>query len=111
MLFVFLSTPAGNEDIVNIGVSKGRPRRTWLIKCCKVCETLQRPISRFHWDLVVSSHQVKFKENCRSIKGERGRKVLDMRDGIAVWLGDNLVLCSHYMDANLQTFSYHVEQG
>ena len=43
-------------------------------------------ISGFHWDLVVSSHQIQFRENCTSIKG--GHKVLDMRDRIVAGLGD-----------------------
>ena len=42
-------------------------------------------IRGFHWDLVVSSHQIPFRENSISIKG--GCKVLDMRDGITVGLG------------------------
>ena len=48
-------------------------------------------ISGFHRDLVVSSHQIQFRENCSSIKG--GRRVLDMRDRIVVMLGD-VIECS-----------------
>ena len=106
MLFVFLSTQAGNEYIINIGVRKrkttnnlvdktlkglrGVVKTTWhlykFIKSKGCCYGHFMDISWFHRDLVVISYQVQSRKNCRSNKS--GRKVLDMRDGIAIGLGD-----------------------
>ena len=128
MLLVFLGIRAGDEDIVNISVCKGEATKNLIDKALERlrsvakterhfqefekpeggCYRCFRDIRWLNGNLVVCSHQIQLRENRTPL--QIGREVLNMRNGVAVGLGDVIqrsIVATWTPVSRL--FYYHVE--